>query len=239
LLFAKIVVPTGPYSTVAAGKGLLDYEVELAYVALGPLREGERAERVGLILCNDYTDRETLLHHLDVDDVESGKGFTTGKSFPGYLPVGNLLVVPRDFRRFAGTLDLRLYVNGELRQSASASEALWDFDELLAQTWARRATTWQHRGREVGLIEDGDVVPARTLVMSGTPAGTVFQGISTGQKIAGVGAWLLGGWSRSVPDHVIDAYLSDAHARGAYLQPGDRVTVHVDLMGVIDNEVTE
>jgi 2-keto-4-pentenoate hydratase/2-oxohepta-3-ene-1,7-dioic acid hydratase in catechol pathway len=236
-LFPKLVAPSDPYAPVAPS-GLLDYEAELAFVMLAPLRRGDRAGTVGLVLANDYTDRDTLLRHLDPSDVESGKGFTTGKSFPSFLPVGNLLVVPHDFRAFAKDVELRLYVNGELRQRASASEAIWDFDEILAQTWARRDVKWEHRGAQAGLLEDADVVPARTLILSGTPSGTVFQGLSLGQKLAGVSAWLFGGWDRSIPDHAIDAYVQDAYVRGIYLRPGDRVTVTADYLGMIENEVS-
>ena len=154
-LFPKLVAPTGPRAPVSAGDGLPDYEVELAWVALEPFA-GERAPAtMGLVLCNDYTDRATLLRHVDPWDPASGIGFTTGKSFPGYLPVGDLFVVPRDFRRFAADLELRLWVNGELRQQALVREHVWDVDEIVAQTHARRDTSWDDRGTRVAL-------PART-----------------------------------------------------------------------------
>jgi 2-keto-4-pentenoate hydratase/2-oxohepta-3-ene-1,7-dioic acid hydratase in catechol pathway len=237
-LFAKLVSPTGPYSPVSAGNALLDYEVELAWVSLEPLSEGASPEFMALVLCNDYTDREALLRHIDVDDVASGRGFTTGKSFPGFLPTGNLLVIPRDHRAFARKLELRLFVNHRLRQRSMAGEMIWDIDEILSQTWARRSLRFEHRGREVPLLPEPGAVPERTLILSGTPHGTVFQGITTGQKLSGVLGWLLGGWAESIPDHAISAYTEDARAAGIYLQPGDRVAVHVDYLGVIRNEVT-
>jgi 2-keto-4-pentenoate hydratase/2-oxohepta-3-ene-1,7-dioic acid hydratase in catechol pathway len=80
-------------------------------------------------------------------------------------------------------------------------------------------------------------LPERTLILSGTPSGTIFQGITLRQKLSGLGSWLWGGWSRSVPDHVIDLYVREAHAAGVYLRVGDRVTVHADFMGVIDNSI--
>jgi len=223
---------------VAAESALLDYEVELAWVSLAPLSEGASPEFMGLVLCNDYTDREALLRHIDVDDVVSGRGFTTGKSFPGFLPTGNLLVIPRDHRAFARKLELRLFVNHRLRQRSMAGEMIWDIDEILSQTWARRFLRFGHRGREVSLLDRSGVIPDRTLILSGTPHGTVFQGITTGQKLSGVLAWLLGGWGESIPSHAISAYVEDARSAGVYLQPGDQVAVHVDYLGVIRNDVT-
>jgi 2-keto-4-pentenoate hydratase/2-oxohepta-3-ene-1,7-dioic acid hydratase in catechol pathway len=236
-LFAKLVAPTGPYAPVSAGNALLDYEAELAWVTLEPLRAGERPGLMGLILCNDYTDRDILLHHVDAGDVESGKGFATGKSLPGYLPVGNLLVIPRDHRKFAASRELRLYVNDVLRQRSRVNAQVWDIDEMIAQIFARREQRWDHRGKRVSLPGADGIIPARTLLMSGTPAGTVFQGIDLEPRLSGLGSWLLGGWKKPLVLHVIDAYVSDARAKGIYLRPGDRVVIHVDTMGVIQNTI--
>jgi 2-keto-4-pentenoate hydratase/2-oxohepta-3-ene-1,7-dioic acid hydratase in catechol pathway len=237
-LFPKLVRPTGPYSSVSVGTALLDYEVELAWVPLEPLADSATLpEYLGLILCNDYTDRAMLLRGLAIGNVESGEGFATGKSFPGYLPVGNLFVVPRDFRAFVEGIELRLYVNERLRQRSAAREMIWDIDEILAQTWARRDLSWEHRGKRVSLLGESGLVSDRILVLSGTPHGTVFRGIPTGQKLLGFLTWLLGGWEDSIPNHAISIYIDDARSAGVYLQPGDRVAIHVDNLGVIRNEV--
>lgn len=237
-LFAKLVQPTGSRAPVSAGDALLDYEAEIAWVLLEPLAKGTTPPSMGLILCNDYTDRATLARSVDPGNIESGAGFTTGKSFPGYLPVGNLFVIPRDFRAFAAALDLRLYVNHRLRQRSAAKEMVWSIDEIVAQTWARQGVSWEHRGSQVSLPLERDVIPERTLILSGTPHGTIFNGIGARPMITGVLAWLLGGWGRPIPSHVVEAYIDDARSAGAYLKPEDRVIIHVDHMGVIDNEVT-
>ncbi len=237
-LFAKLVEPTGPRAAVPAGAALLDYEAEFAWVTLTPLAAGDDATRLGLVLCNDFTDRATLMRRIDPWDIESGAGFATGKSFPGYLPIGDLFVVPRDPRRFAAGLELRLYVNGALRQRAPATEMIWDLDEILAHTWAWKDRRWEHRGSPVGLLADPQQIPARTLLLSGTPHGTVFDGLRTRHYLAGVTAWLLGGWSERLPAHVVAAYIEDARAAGVYLRPGDRVEMHVDRLGVLRNRVT-
>lgn len=238
-LFAKLVAPTGPRAPVAAGAALLDYEVELAFVPFRPVREGEPLPPMGLLLANDYTDRATLLRHVDVWDPTSGKGFTTGKSAPGYLPVGDLFVVPRDLRAFAAALELRLWVNGAPRQQARVAEQIWDLDRLLAETWARRDVTWEHRGGQVGLLDADGSIPARSLILSGTPGGTVFQGVGWSTRLRGLGRWLAGLGSQPVAGAVVETYIDQARAGGAYLQPGDRVTIRVERLGVIDNLVVE
>lgn len=236
-LFAKLVEPSGPRDPVPAGTGLLDYEVELAWVTLAPLADGAEPGAMGVILCNDFTDRELLLRHVDPFNVASGDGFTTGKSAPGYLPVGDLFVVPRDFRAFAAATELRLGVNGRLRQRAPASAMAWDFDEILRQTWARRGHTWEHRDTRVALPGADGVIPARTMLLAGTPHGTVFDGVRRGQMARGVLAWLLGGWSEPVAAHVVGVYIRDARQAGIYLQPGDVVSIHADGLGVLQNRV--
>jgi len=236
-LFAKLVAPTGPYDPVSAGDGLLDYEVEFAWVTLAPLQQGAEPQFMGVVLCNDFTDRDTLMRHIDPWNVESGAGFATGKSFTGYLPVGNLFVIPRDYRRFAAGLELRLYVNGALRQRSMGHEMIWDFDEIIAHTWAWKDRRWDHRRQPVSLFGDTDVIPDRTLILSGTPHGTVFSGLQTRHYASGLTAWLLGGWNESLPSHVVSAYINDARAAGIYLQPSDRVEIHVDRIGVVRNQV--
>jgi 2,4-didehydro-3-deoxy-L-rhamnonate hydrolase len=236
-LFAKLVEPTAFDATVPAGDGLLDYEVELAWVTLEPLRKGEEPAWMGLILCNDYTDRAALLRHLDPWDVASAQGFTTGKSFPGYLPVGNLFVIPADHRTFAAERQLRLWVNGELRQEAAVSQAVWDFDEMLEQVWRWQDRRWRHGDGEVSLLGEQDVIGSRTMLMGGTPSGTAFQGIPRGAQLSGALSWLAGGWGRPLTAHVFDSYIDAARGERRFLQPGDRVVVHVDRLGVIDNQI--
>lgn len=236
-LFPKLVAPTGPYAPVGVHRGLLDYEVELGWVLLEPLAEGATPASMGLILCNDFTDRDLLLRHIDPGDVASGKGFTTGKSVEGYLPVGNLFVIPRDYRAFAAARELNLYVDHRLRQRLSMSRLVWGIDELLAQTWARRDVRWDHLGAQYPLYEGG-VIEDRILIMSGTPPGVVFNAVGAENRATGVADFLFFGWGGSVPEHAIDDYITDARAAGIYLLPGDRVDIHVDAMGVLRNEVT-
>ena len=236
-LFPKLVKPTGPYDPVHTGEALLDYEVELAWVPLEPIEKGSTPEYMGLILCNDFTDRKTLLRNIEVGNIESGKGFTTGKSLPGYLPVGNLFVIPRNFRTFSAKIELQLYVNYALRQRSMVNGMIWDIDQIIAEIWARRGANWQHQDQMVSLLEEADFISDRVLIMSGTPQGTVFRGVGTEPRILGFFAWLLGGWDDTIATHAIEAYINDARSTKIYLQPGDEVLIYVDFMGILLNNV--
>ncbi len=128
---------------------------------------------------------------------------------------------------------------GRLRQRAALSKWIWDLDEMVQQTRACRTTTWEHNGERVSLLGGETTIGDRALILSGTPQGTVFGEVPLAEKMAGFVDWLLGGWATSIPDHAVDNYIGDAHEAGIYLQPGDRVTMHVDYLGVIDTKVIE
>ena len=238
-LFAKEVEPTPFDAPIPAGEALLDYEVELAFVALAPFDISQAPAEAGLILCNDVTDRAKLMRNIDASDVTSGKGFTTGKSAPGYLPVGNLFVIPRDVRAFAASVELFLWRNGGGAQKARQSEAIWDFDELVRQSAERQDVRWDFEGREVGLpIHDG-IVPARTAILAGTPDGTVFQGVDKSSMALGAWDWIAGGWDRTLVSHVVERQIARERDARRYLQPGEHVVISVDRMGEIDSLIVE
>lgn len=238
-LFPKLVAPTSARAPIQARQALLDYEVELCLVATRPIGPDEPASG-GLILCNDVTDRATLLRNVDPSNPQSGKGFTSGKSAAGYLPVGDLFVVPRDLEAFVATLQLQLSVNGQERQRSAVTSWIWDFDEILDRARAQRNTTWSYWGGTARFPFTPDrVLPARTLVLAGTPAGTVFQGMNTSDYAWGVFDWLMGGWGETAAHHVIERHIAAARAAKAYLQPGDEVSIRVDRMGTLHNTVVD
>jgi 2-keto-4-pentenoate hydratase/2-oxohepta-3-ene-1,7-dioic acid hydratase in catechol pathway len=238
-LFAKMVTPTAPVGTVSNASRLLDYEVELAYVTLGPAALDARPQTMGLILCNDFTDRAALVRNVNLSDVTSGDGFTTGKSAPGFLPVSNLFVIPRNLDDFVASLNLQLSVNGLVRQDASMALAIWDIDEIFRQTQAIERRTWDYRGQQVRLPLTDSVIPSRTLVMTGTPAGVLFQGVPTMDYVSAAASWAFGGWNRPITDWVIETYVAARMADNSFLQTGDVVVIQAPFLGVIETTVVE
>ena len=239
-LFPKAVQPTGPLAPVSAGAGLLDYEVELCFIGLEVIDLEAPPARFGLVLCNDYTDRAALLRHIDPFDVISGKGFTTGKSAPGFLPIGNLFVIPDTPGDFVPDVELRLYRNGVLQQHAFQRQAIWDFEELLQQTKLRQDASWAHKGAAIALPLEANKIPLRAALLGGTPSGTIFQGdISFVTQAKGFLAWLMGGWDHSIVYWVIESVIEDERAKGHFLRPGEDVVIHVDRLGVISNRIIE
>jgi len=236
-LFPKLVSPTGPWADIPAGKGLLDFEVELCLVPMTRLAP-DGPVIGGLILGNDVTDRAVLMRGVDPRDPQSGRGFTDGKSAPGYLPVGDLFVAPEDLSAFLSGLTLQLSVNGVERQRAPVTEWIWDLEEIIRQARLKRNTVWAWREGEVRLaIADDGAIPARTLIMAGTPAGTMFQGVPGKDRLQGLVRWILSGFRGGPVPHVIDAYIVRSTSEKTFLQPGDEVTITVDRLGRLANRV--
>ena len=236
-MFAKIAQPTSARATIPASKGLLDYEVELCLVTLSPVLASAGAKG-GLILCNDVTDRAALLRGADTDDIASGKGFTDGKSGIGFLPIGDLFIVPRDLKTFVAPLELRLSVNGEERQRTRVTNWIWDLDRLLLETAKRAGVSWSWREGSAQLpVSREGLLPDRTLVLAGTPAGTIFKGPGLATFVRGGFDWLAGHGRRSIVEAVVERMIADERASGGYLQPGDVVTIQVNYLGTLENRV--
>lgn len=135
----------------------LDYEIELAFVIGegGRSIPAEHAHRhiAGYTIAIDLSARDWQRHpkHLVKFDLFGGKAFDDS------CPLGPGIVPARYVD--AGALQLRLRVNGELRQNANTSDMIWPVPELVA------------RISEHVTLEPGDVV------LTGTPSGV---GLATG-----------------------------------------------------------
>ncbi len=174
-LFPKLVQPTA-YASDVPSAARLDYEVELCFVALRPLASAADVPgRFGVLLCNDFTDRWTLVKGMLRPGEMGTRGFADGKGRPGFLPVGPFLVVPDDLDAFVSGVTLELWVNGGLRQRSAASEMIWDLPTLVERSFAWRDLAYHHAGSTRSILPEEGGIPARALVLSGTPGGVIFQ----------------------------------------------------------------
>ena len=125
----------------------LDYEGELAVVIGKRCRHvpRERAPEViaGYTICNDVSVRDWQLRVPT---------FTMGKSFDTHCPLGPAIVTPDEIPD-PHSLDLRTWVNGELRQSSNTQHLIFDCFTLV-----------EHLSTAFSL-EPGDVIS------TGTPSG--------------------------------------------------------------------
>ena len=137
LLFAKAGSSiTGPYDDIVrpADAELLDYEVEFALVMRRHLGAKDRIAAAnigeyvaGIVLCNDVSAR-------DIQFGESLLQWFRGKSYRSFCPVGPVLwlLEPEEVAPALERLELRLHVNGELRQEARSQQLIWKPAETLS-----------------------------------------------------------------------------------------------------------
>lgn len=125
----------------------LDYEVELC-VVIGKCAKGVTAADAlhhvfGYMVCNDVSARDWQFH---------SPTFTVGKSFDTHGPIGPWIVTADEIRD-PQSLDLRCFVNGELRQSSNTAMMIYSISHQIE--YLSTAFT----------LEPGD------LIATGTPEG--------------------------------------------------------------------
>lgn len=139
----------GPYAPIHLPRvsDKLDYEGELGFVIGRRCRHVPRARAheviAGFVVCNDVSVRDWQMR---------AQTFTLGKSFDTHAPFGPYLVT-RDDVGDPHSLDLKTWVNGELRQNSNTSHLVFDCYEQI-ETLTQAFT-----------LEVGDVI------LTGTPSG--------------------------------------------------------------------
>ena len=235
-LFPKIGSLTDSNEPLLAGDDLLDYEVELGLVALDDITaETGIPEHMGLILSNDWTDRELLASQLEPDRLTDGAGFTNAKSQPGFLSTGDLFVIPREWQSYYQALELDLFVNGDLRQRAHPTDMVWDAPTIIEKVLAAGDRTWDSDGEPTPLTQEPGVITRGTIMQSGTPEGVRWRSPDTRQRFLGFMEWAgtLGTNSDGIVDSALKVLVRDAHAAGVYLQPGDEIVTRAEGLGQI------
>ncbi|WP_327145417.1 fumarylacetoacetate hydrolase family protein [Nocardia sp. NBC_01327] len=139
----------GPYGTVTLPPGKVDWEVELVVVVGRPGYRIAAAEAwshiAGISVGQDLSERVR-------QTVGPAAQFSMGKSFPGFGPIGPLLVTPDEFEN-PDDLELGCLINGEQMQKGKTSDMVFPVPELIARLSA------------ITPLLPGDVL------FTGTPAG--------------------------------------------------------------------
>lgn len=170
-LFPKLSSPTRWNSRVRSG-ARLDYEVELCAVPMAAYHP-ESPTPLGYLLCGDYTDRWLLVRDIDLDGPMGLTGFAMAKGGESHLPVGSLLVIPRD-EDFYRHIQISLYLNSQLRQQALAETMIWSPYQILGHALADCDSPYA-ADEEVYYLTECKRIPAGTLILTGTPGGGAVQ----------------------------------------------------------------
>lgn len=151
IFFSKYATSiVGPHEPVLhqgpAVTSMMDYEVELGVII------GRRAKYVPVEEAGDYVFGYTVVNDISARDLQRSDGqWVKGKALDTYAPLGPC-VVTRD-ELDAGNLNLRTWVNGELRQNSNTSDLVFSIAQLIA--YLSRLVT----------LEPGDIIA------TGTPEG--------------------------------------------------------------------
>lgn len=140
---------TGPHSDIVLPSGNVDWEVELVAVIGKPARKVPAASAwqhvAGLTVGQDVSERVLQF-------AATPPQFSMAKSFPGFGPLGPLVVTPDELDN-PDDLALSCSINGELVQAGRTSQMIFSVAELIAEL------------SSVTELLPGD------LIFTGTPAG--------------------------------------------------------------------
>lgn len=241
--FPKFGPASPPVTTVVAPpETLLDYEVEICARFdrdIASLNDFDAAVK-GFFLCGDFSDRAVLTRLIDVDNFDSGTGFSDAKSGPDRFPSGGLLVVPHDWQRFVDQERLTTFKNGVLRQDTRAEGMILNFRELVAQVLNDTVSTrFLYDDQQWNLVQDATIARDQVL-MSGTSEGVIFMPPTQRQILRGALGYIasVGFIKDQTPfEYVVESFLREEKRSGRYLQSADTV-VHVSSsMGMISVKV--
>ncbi|MFJ8026201.1 fumarylacetoacetate hydrolase family protein [Streptomyces sp. NPDC096311] len=140
---------SGPYGEIALPPGTVDWEVELVVVV------GRRGHRVAAEDAWSYVAGVSVgqdLSERGLQRVGPAPQFSLAKSYPGFGPVGPVVVTPDELPN-RDNLELGCLINGEQMQKGHTSDMVFGVPELIARLSA------------VTPLLPGD------LIFTGTPAG--------------------------------------------------------------------
>ena len=128
----------------------LDYEVEVAVII------GKNARNVSETEALDYVFGYSILNDLTARNLQKRHGqFFFGKSLDGFTAFGPCLVT-KDEVPDLSNLNLRSFVNGELRQNNNTRNLIFDIPSIISE------------------LSKGIELMAGTIIATGTPSGVGF-----------------------------------------------------------------
>jgi len=146
--FANTLIGSGDAIVMPAQSEQLDYEIELAVVIGRRCRNAKRSEALKFVA--GYT----IMNDISVRDIQlRSSQATMGKNFDTHGPCGPVIVTPEELTD-PQRLDLRLTVNGEVRQQSNTEQMIFSVAEIIEYLSSMMTLT------------PGD------MISTGTPAGT-------------------------------------------------------------------
>ena len=193
---------TGPFDNVIRPQDveLLDYEAEIGIVVRADLSAATKVTEAnigdaiaGVVLSNDVSARDTMFGSTFMQ-------WYLGKSYRTFCPTGPALVLLRrdEVSETLAKLEINLWLNSELRQSALSSQLIWKPAETI--------------GYLSGMID----LKRGDLLLTGTPGGVTAP--ASPKLIDILKTYLMDDEARR------DALRTEMMRTRPFMQPGDIVT---------------
>lgn len=149
--FSKRVNECSPHNgTISGYRNIvdsLDYECELAVIINKDCKNIKRESAF------DYVFGYTILNDISARNLQTRhKQWYFGKSLDGFTPMGPCIVTEDEFNR-PPVLEIKSYVNGELRQDSTTDLLIFDIPHVIEE------------------LSQGMTLKAGTIISMGTPAG--------------------------------------------------------------------
>lgn len=174
-MFPKLAQASGWQAEVALYPRL-DFEAELALVPLADIRTADEEVPFGLVLCNDFTDRWTLIREINLGAPMGTTGFAAAKGFSSFLPTGYLFVIPRT-SAFYRNIELELALNGTARQRFRSEDMILKPDDIVREAFRQNEQQYWRGEEKIALLARRHI-PAGTLILTGTAAGVLFKPVN-------------------------------------------------------------
>lgn len=168
IYFSKVANPaTGDGDNIRAYSDLtdkLDYEVELAIII------GKNGLNISKEDAEDYIFGYTIANDISVRNMQRKHGqWFKGKSLDSHCPIGPHIVHKSDIP-FPVELDIKSYVNDELRQNSNTKMLIFDIPTIISD------------------LSKGMTLNAGDIILTGTPAGVglgfkPFKFLKIGDKV--------------------------------------------------------
>lgn len=254
-LFSKPVVPTAAYSDLAhpGPDSLLDYEVELGFVLLEEINlgkipaAGQLEKQLAWFTASDMTDRAPLVLH-------GRRGAGDAKAGPGFLVVGPWMVHGAELPLWPGNgeprgLEMFTQVDeedGSRCAQSSVTSLIKNPPVAILQALALRVARQGHLATALATLGgerrkfqlaiparrqgwNTHVLPAGSVVLTGTPAGVAFRPPGPARRV-GYLFGALATWTWPVRRAALASMLSRRDELD-YLAVGDRVEAGVAGLG--------
>lgn len=151
----------------------LDYEAELCLVPLEDIHSADDIPEFGLLLCNDFSDRYTLIKQIKLNQPMGTTGFADAKGKATFLPTGYLFVIPKQPDLYLD-IKLKLHLNKQTRQAYSSADMILRIEDILRQAFTQKAVLYYRNESSLTLLPDS-VIKKGSILLTGTAAGIIFK----------------------------------------------------------------